>query len=108
MDFQYREMRPRIKIRRKELKIKQAEMAKALAISNNHMPSIENGRKKPSLDIFIGICKYRIVPWLFLSFCSFIHFSPMPKIHKKLSFHPISLFFCVIYCTMLKIYLKRG
>ena len=58
MDFQYREMGLRIKIRRKELKIKQAEMAEALAISNNHMSSIENGRQKPSLDIFIGICKY--------------------------------------------------
>ena len=48
----------RIKIRRKELKIKQAEMAEALDISNNHMSSIENGRQKPSLDIFIGICKH--------------------------------------------------
>ena len=58
MDLQYKEMGLRIKIRRKELKIKQAEMAEALAISNNHMSSIENGRQKPSLDIFIGICKH--------------------------------------------------
>ena len=43
----------RIKIRRKELRIKQAELAERL---NNHMPSIENGRQKPSLDIFIQIC----------------------------------------------------
>ena len=43
----------RIKIRRKELRIKLAEK---LNISNNHMSSIENGRQKPSLDIFIQIC----------------------------------------------------
>ena len=46
----------RIKIRRKELRIKQAELAEKLNISNNHMSSIENGRQKPSLDIFIQIC----------------------------------------------------
>ena len=46
----------RIKIRRKELRIKQAELAERLNISNNHMSSIENGRQKPSLDIFIQIC----------------------------------------------------
>ena len=46
----------RIKIRRKELRIKQAELAEKLNISNNHMSSIENGRQKLSLDIFIRIC----------------------------------------------------
>ena len=46
----------RIKIRRKELRIKQAELAERLNISNNHMSSIENGRQKSSLDIFIQIC----------------------------------------------------
>ena len=45
-----------IKIRRKELRIKQAELAEKLNISNNHMSSIENGRQKPSLDVFIQIC----------------------------------------------------
>lgn len=57
MDKQYIEMGQRIKLRRKELKIKQAELAERLDISNNHMSSIENGRQKPSLDIFIEICK---------------------------------------------------
>ena len=56
MDFQYQDMGMRIKNRRKELKIKQAELAESLEISNNHMSSIENGKQKPSLDIFIGIC----------------------------------------------------
>ena len=58
MDFQYKEMGNRIKVRRKELNIKQAELAEKLEISNNHMSSVENGRPKPSLDTFIGICNY--------------------------------------------------
>lgn len=63
MEFQYNEMGRRIKIRRRELKIKQAELAEALEISNNHMSSIENGRQKPSLDTFIGICRcLRVTP----------------------------------------------
>ena len=56
MEFQYREMGNRIKVRRQELKIKQTELAEILEISNTHMSSIENGRQKPSLDTFIGIC----------------------------------------------------
>lgn len=58
MDFQYKEMGNRIKVRRKELKIKQAKLAEDLGISNNHMSSIENGRQKPSMDTFIGICNF--------------------------------------------------
>lgn len=49
-------MGSRIKKRRKELHIKQAELAETLEISNNHMSSIENGRQKPSLDTFIRLC----------------------------------------------------
>lgn len=56
MNFQYKEMGQRIKNRRKELHMKQSELAEILDISNNHMSSIENGREKPSLDIFINIC----------------------------------------------------
>lgn len=58
MEFQYQEMGNRIKVRRKELRMKQAELAEVLDISNNHMSSIENGRQKPSLDTFIGICNH--------------------------------------------------
>ena len=57
MEFHYHDMGVRIKVRRKELKIKQAELAETLGISNNHMSSIENGKQKPSLDTFIGICR---------------------------------------------------
>lgn len=54
---QYREMGQRIKLRRKELKIKQSELAEYLDISNNHISSIENGKQKPSMDIFIRLCE---------------------------------------------------
>lgn len=53
---QYLEMGRRISQRRRELHIKQSALAKQLSISNNHMSSIENGREKPSLDIFTDIC----------------------------------------------------
>ena len=39
MTSQYAEMGRRIKLRRKELKIKQSEMAESLNISNNHLSS---------------------------------------------------------------------
>lgn len=46
----------RIQLRRKELRLKQSELAEILDISNNHMSSIENAREKPSLDILLKIC----------------------------------------------------
>lgn len=61
MELQYVEMGLRIKLRRKELKIKQADFAETLGISNNHLSSIENGKQKPSLDIFVSICKHLLV-----------------------------------------------
>lgn len=54
---QYIEMGNRIQLRRKELRIKQSELAEKLDISNNHISSIENGREKPSLDILLRICE---------------------------------------------------
>lgn len=60
---QYIEMGNRIKLRRKELRMKQNELAEKLDISNNHVSSIENGKEKPSLDIFICICeKLNVTP----------------------------------------------
>lgn len=61
MEFQYKEMGARIKIRRKELRMKQGQLAELLGISNNHMSSIENGRQKPGMDTFIGICYHLYV-----------------------------------------------
>lgn len=57
MNQQYLEMGNRIKLRRKELRIKQNELAELLDISNNHMSSIETGKQKPSMDTFIKICE---------------------------------------------------
>ena len=56
MDFDYRNMGNRIKLRRQELKLKQSELAEQLGISNNHMSSIETGRQKLSMDVFIQLC----------------------------------------------------
>lgn len=56
MNYQSIDMGKRIKLRRKELNIKQTELAETLGISNNHMSSIETGKQKPSLDIFVNIC----------------------------------------------------
>lgn len=53
----YYEMGNRIKLRRKELHIMQYELAEKLDISNNHISSIENGKEKPSLDLFISLCE---------------------------------------------------
>ena len=49
-------MGKRIKIRRKELQMKQAKLAELLEVSDNHVSSIENGTEKPSLDLFIRLC----------------------------------------------------
>lgn len=56
LNEQYVAMGKRIKLRRKELRIKQSELAERLDISNNHISSIENGREKPSLDILLKMC----------------------------------------------------
>ena len=53
----YKEMGQRIKFRRKEMRMKQAELAERIDISNNHISSIENGKEKPSLDLFISLCE---------------------------------------------------
>lgn len=56
LEQQYIQMGNRIKIRRKELKIKQSKLAEMIDISNNHISSIETGKQKPSMDIFIKLC----------------------------------------------------
>lgn len=50
-------MGARIKLRRKELKITQSELAEQVKISNNHMSSIETGKQLPSLTTFMNICE---------------------------------------------------
>lgn len=57
LNDQYIAIGNRIQLRRKELRIKQSELAEKLDISNNHISSIENGREKPSLDTLLKICE---------------------------------------------------
>lgn len=61
MENQFIEMGKRIKMRRKELRINQNTLAELLDISNNHMSSIETGKQKPSMEIFIRICEELLV-----------------------------------------------
>ena len=56
MDIQYEIIGKRIHTRRKELNIKQSELAEMVDISNNHMSSIETGKQKPSLETALNIC----------------------------------------------------
>lgn len=58
MDVQYKSIGKRIKLRRKELNIKQNELAEKLNISNNHLSSVENGREKPSLELLVTCSHY--------------------------------------------------
>lgn len=55
MEQQLIDMGNRIKIRRKELNIKQSELAEQIGISNNHMSTIECVTGKPSMDAFLNI-----------------------------------------------------
>lgn len=57
MDIQYDILGKRIQLRRRELGIKQQDLAEQLNISNNHMSSIETGRAKPSLEVLLNICE---------------------------------------------------
>ena len=57
MNTQLVEMGLRIRSRRKELRIRQAELAELIGVSNNHMSSIERGFGNPSIHVFIRICE---------------------------------------------------
>ena len=50
-------MGTRMKRRRKELKMSQAELAEKVNVSNNHISSIETGKQIPSLTTFVKICE---------------------------------------------------
>lgn len=68
----------RIAYRRKKLGVKQNILAQKLGISNNHMSGIENGKEKPSLDLFVNICNELNVTPDFLLFGN-MHSSKVPK-----------------------------
>lgn len=57
----------RIAKRRRELNLRQNELAKELGVSNNYLSNIENGHSIPSLEVFANICtKLKITPDLLL------------------------------------------
>jgi len=56
MEHNYAEMGKRIAIRRKQLRLKQNDLAEKIGISNNHLSNIECGKSVPSLDVFMDIC----------------------------------------------------
>lgn len=56
MELKYDEMGKRISARRKQLRMKQNVLAELIGVSNNHLSSIECGKEKPSLDLFVEIC----------------------------------------------------
>ena len=63
MEQQLIDMGNRIKNRRKELNIKQSDLAEQIGISNNHMSTIERSTGKPSIDAFLNICDIlRVTP----------------------------------------------
>ena len=47
---------PRLKQRRKEMRIKQTEMAKELGVSQTYLSNIEGGRTNCSITLFVDIC----------------------------------------------------
>ena len=57
MSTDFSAMGARIKMRRKELKMSQAELAEKVNVSNNHISSIETGKQLPSLKTFVEICE---------------------------------------------------
>ena len=56
MKFDMKEFGKRVAARRKQLGIKQNILAEKLDISNNHMSGIENGKERPSIELFVAIC----------------------------------------------------
>ena len=56
MEYDYSIMGARIANRRKQLDIKQNNLAEMIDISNNYMSGIECGKENPSLEVFIKLC----------------------------------------------------
>lgn len=55
LDFDYITMGQRIKQRRKELNMTQADFAEKLDISQNHISAIECGSQHLSFELFVSI-----------------------------------------------------
>lgn len=57
MDFNRKEFGKRIAKRRKNLKIKQDQLATTLNVSNNHLSSVEHGKSSISIEMLCGLCE---------------------------------------------------
>lgn len=55
--FKNRVFGNRVMMRRKQLGIKQSELAEILGISDNQVSNIENGRSFPKMNNFIRLCE---------------------------------------------------
>ena len=62
LDFDYITMGQRIKQRRKELNMTQADFAEKLGISQNHISAIECGSQHLSFELFVSICNTQNPP----------------------------------------------
>ena len=56
MIIDYIEIGARIRDKRKDLKLKQNELAEKAELSNNYLSNIENGHSVPSLEALVRIC----------------------------------------------------
>lgn len=56
MTINYIEIGARIRSRRKELRLKQNELAEMAELSNNYLSNIENGHSIPSLEAIVRLC----------------------------------------------------
>lgn len=56
MAYKLKSFGKRVFRRRKELGIRQKELAAKINISNNHLSNIENGKAAPSFFTFLDIC----------------------------------------------------
>lgn len=54
--------RKRIIEKRKELGMSQRQLAKLVGITQQFMNEIESGRKSPSIEVLINICKALEIP----------------------------------------------
>lgn len=56
MEFKSTIFGQRIAKRRKEIGMKQNELAEIIGVSNNHLSCLENGKENPSVDVLFKIC----------------------------------------------------
>ncbi len=56
MQYDLKDIGKKIAFRRRELGLKQSELAEKINISNTHLSNIERGKKPPGFMAFLDIC----------------------------------------------------